>query len=374
MGNKILDTINSNLPSLTNKSVTLGFDGFVDVIFKVIRSKDDHRVTFFFKSINEFGRYITEKGEKNFSLELEEITTKIGGNMPIMANALAQFGSKQNCIGSLGYPSISPVFKQLPSNCRLFSFADPGLTKALEFNGNKILLAEIGSLNRIEWSAIKDVVGLDRMIDLYSGSDLICMLNWSELDNSTAIWKGLLTDVLQRLPQNHKRPIAFFDLADCSKRTEENISEAMNLLKSFSAYWNVVLSLNLNEATVVNNVLTGATYNESNVEKIGASLYARLQISGVVVHYSKQALYWDASGFHDKESFYIPNPTLSTGAGDNFNAGFCAGMLMGLNAETCLILGHATANFYMANGASPSITELLELLTVKFNIASTPVN
>src|SRR5687767_7674237 len=125
MSKKILDTINSNLHCLVNKNVTLGFDGFIDVIFKVIRSKDDHSVTSFFTSINEFGKYITEKGEKNFSLELEEMTTKIGGNMPIMASALAQFRSNQNCIGSLGYPSINPVFNQMPSNCRLFSFANP---------------------------------------------------------------------------------------------------------------------------------------------------------------------------------------------------------------------------------------------------------
>ena len=66
--------------------------------------------------------------------------------MPIMANALAQFGSKQNCIGSLGYPSINPLFDQMPSNCRLFSFANPGLTKALEFS---LVYRQAGFVNSI---------------------------------------------------------------------------------------------------------------------------------------------------------------------------------------------------------------------------------
>src|SRR5882672_1756121 len=91
----LLDTINSKLHCLPEKKVTLGFDAFTDTILKVIRSKDDHHTTAYFKSISEFGEYIIRKGEKNFSLELEEVTTKLGGNMPIMANALAPFGTQQ---------------------------------------------------------------------------------------------------------------------------------------------------------------------------------------------------------------------------------------------------------------------------------------
>ena len=315
--------------------------------------------------MHEFGKYITEKGEKNFSLELEEITTKIGGNMPIMANALAQLGSNVNCIGPLGYPSLHPVFNQMHANCQLLSFANPGLTKALEFNENKILLAEIGSLNRVEWSVIREIVGLEGMTNLISSSDLVCILNWSEIDNSTAIWKGLLTDILPAVPQNDKKPTGFFDLSDCSKRTEESISEAITLLRSFASYWNIVLSLNLNEATIVNNVLSGSNQEEeANVEKIGASLFDKLQINTVVIHYSKEALSWDESGLYRKESFYISNPALSTGAGDNFNAGYCAGILMDVDAETCLILGHAMSNFYMRNGKSASIPELVSLLSI----------
>jgi hypothetical protein len=373
MNKAIFNSINENFHNLPNKRITLGFDGFIDIIYKVIRSKDDQHAMTFFNSIQEFGGYITEKGEKNFSLEVEKTATKIGGNMPIMANALAQFGSMQRCLGALGYPSIDPVFEQMPSNCELFSFAEPGLTKALEFNGNKIMLAEIGSLNTIEWNAIKNIVGLEMMIRLFSKPDMVCLLNWSELDNSTALWKGLLKDILPQVPPSGQRPIGFFDFADCSKRTADSITEALDLLKSFSKYWDIVLSLNLNEATIVHRALNGDKNVETNIDKIGEELYRQLKISNVIIHYSRQALSWDATGCYRADSFYVDNPAISTGAGDNFNAGYCAGLLMGLPTKSSLLLGHAASNFYMARGKSPTIPDILLSLSDKLNLA-TPIN
>lgn len=359
MDKTILDALNENLFSLRNKKITLGFDGFTDTIFKVIKSKEGADTAEYFSSSQEFGKYIIEKNEKNFSLELEQLTTKIGGNMPIMANALAQFGATQSCIGSLGYPSIHPQFKKMPSNCTLFSFADPGLTKALEFNGNKMMLAEIGALNYIEWSEILSIVGHDKMVELFAEPDLICMLNWSELDNSTDIWKGILNDIFP-LIKRRRKPIGFFDLADCSKRTPESIAEAMDLLQAFSQQWDVALSLNLNEATIINKVICGSANH--NIEDIGESLYQKLNIRDLVIHYSQQALCWGPKGRHSMQSYYVPEPKLSTGAGDNFNAGFCAGMLMQLEPNQCLAVGHAMSNLYMRNAYSPVISELKTFL------------
>jgi hypothetical protein len=373
MSKLTFDSINEKVHSIANKKVTLGFDGFIDVIYRVIKSKDDQSAIAFFDTSQELGEYIIKKGEKNFSLELEAMTTKIGGNMPIMANALAPFGPQQYCIGAIGYPTVHPLFSEMPSNCRLFSFAEPGLAKALEFLGNKIMLAEIGELNTIEWGTIKNIIGLQTMIDLFSECDLICILNWSELDNSTAWWKGLQEDILPRVPVSAYKPISLFDLADCSKRTPESILEAMYLLRSFSEYWDIVLSLNLNEAIIVNNALTGMDHAKDSIEKIGGNLYEKLGISNVVIHNSRNAFSWDSSGVQRVESFHISNPVISTGAGDNFNAGYCAGLLMGLNAEASLVLGHAVTNLYMSSGKSPSIPDLLRLLADKLQ-ETTSVN
>ena len=54
----------------------------------------------------------------------------------------------------------------------------------------------------------------------------------------------------------------------------------------------------------------------------------------------------------------IESPVLTTGAGDNFNAGVIAGLLAGLPLEAGLRMGTMTASFYVATGRSPTLPEL----------------
>ena len=357
----IQESIRHGALSLARKTVTVGFDGFIDSVVKVVRHKDDQR-TSYFESIQAFGKYIVEKGDKNFSLELEEFTTKLGGNMAITANALSHLGLSVSCIGSLGYPQIHPVFQQMPPNCKLHSFANPGVSKVLEFTKGKVMLAEMEALNRITWEFIRDRIGVDTFIDLFSKSDLVALLNWSEMDNSTAIWKGILRDVLPGLMRS-KRSIGFFDLSDCSKRTDESIREAIGLIKEFSSYWDVVLSLNLNEAAIIHSVLTGKKWNEDQVEEICEDIFDKLTIDTVVIHYAQQSVARNAHGLHKRNSFFIKTPAISCGSGDNFNAGFCMGRLLDLDAGASLVLGHATSNLYMQSAQSPTISQIIDFLS-----------
>jgi hypothetical protein len=251
----------------------------------------------------------------------------------------------------------------MPSNCKLHSFADPGLTKVLEFKRGKIMLAEMGNLNNIEWTFIKDTIGIKTFLELFTKSDLISLLNWSELDNSTAVWNGLLTDILPKsTPQ--KRPIGFFDLSDCSKRPEKSIQEAMHLLTAFSHYWDVMLSLNLNEAAIVHAALTQKKDKEEDVEKMCEEIFEKLKIHTVIIHSSKQAVASDG-GLSKRKTTFIKEPVISSGSGDNFNAGFCTGKLLGLETGMCLELGHATSSLYMQSANSPNVAQILEFLAAQ---------
>ena len=180
-------------------------------------------------------------------MELEGEHIKIGGNMPITANALGHLGIHVNCIGALGYPHPHDIFKALHSNCDLYSFADPGTCTAFEFNDGKIFFGHIGTLNKLGWNRIKIIMGLDTLVKLYAESDLLCIVNWSEIDRSTDIWKGLLNEVLPAYKQKHHKQTAFFDLSDCSKRPPASVMEALTLLQEFSKFTKVILSLNRNE-------------------------------------------------------------------------------------------------------------------------------
>ena len=358
-----LEIIRVRAHVLSEKIVTLGFDGFIDSVVKVVEHKDSRGIPYYFEGTQSFGEYIVEKGNKSFSIELEEVTTKLGGNMPIMANAVAQMGPHVSCIGPLGHPIVHPVFKEM-SNCHLYSFANPGLSKVLEFHSGKIMLAEMTGLNRIPWDFIKESVGIQTLVELFSKSDLIALLNWSELDNSTAIWQGLLRDVLPKSVSS-KKAIGFFDLSDCSKRGDAPIHEAMDLLLDFSSYLDVVLSLNLNEATIVHSVLFSGNRNEASVsvEKMCEEIFDRLKIHTVIIHSPQQSLARDQQRLHTRKSFFIKTPAISSGAGDNFNAGFVIGKLMGLQTGTCLTIGHATSTLYMQSANSPSVDGILQFLS-----------
>ena len=71
----------------------------------------------------------------------------------------------------------------------------------------------------------------------------------------------------------------------------------------------------------------------------------------------------------DGEYFYVPgphtsNPVLTTGAGDNFNGGFCLGLLLGLSPQESLVLGTATSGYYVRAAHSPNWEQLMDFLSL----------
>lgn len=362
MTKDVLEIIRTRTQALRNKAVTLGFDAFIDSVVRVVKQKDVNGETHYFESTRAFGEYIVEKGQKSFSIEMEEITTKLGGNMPIMANAVAQMGPNVSCIGPMGRSAIHAVFKPMEKSCKLYSYADPGFTKVLEFRSGKIMMAEMCDLNKIPWEAIRDSVGVDTFRQLFSQSDVVALLNWSELDNSTATWRGILRDVLPYISRKNK-PVGFFDLSDCSKREVISITEAMGLLSDFSRYWDIVLSLNLNEATIVSNALSMHDAGQHDIRKMCEFIFEKLNINTVIIHTSSVSIAKDRNGLHSQNTFFLANPAISSGAGDNFNAGFVIGILLGLSPQLCLAIGNATSALYMRSTKSPSIADLIEFLS-----------
>jgi hypothetical protein len=354
---KLINQLQESSPVLASKIVTAGFDGFVDTIQRVIKEKKANLSPSYFKSIRQFGKYVTDKGS-SFSLEVEETGSRIGGNMPIMANAMAHLGTNVNCIGALGYPVLHPVFSDLSGNCKVFSFADPGTSTAYEFTDGKILLGQNGQLNTAGWELIKNKIGIDKMIDLYKNSDLLCFVNWSEIDASTDTWKGVLRHVL---PQYNKRQTAFFDLSDCSKRSDDAIQEAMVLLQEFSKHCNVILGLNNNEARLIYQSLFRKK-PPKEFTRTGEKIFEKLGIKKLVLHTSREAAGYDDNGMVSADTFFIKNPVISTGAGDNFNAGFCTAQLIGLDMEQSLILANAVAASYVGSGKNGNLQDCIKFL------------
>jgi len=356
--------LKNNRSVIEQKKITAGFDGFIDSIVKIIRNKQKGKPSSLFKKIGEFGVYISEKKGASFSLELEEVSLKSGGNMPNLANALGQLGAMVNCVGALGYPHIHAIFKTLPPVCHPYSFAEPGTATAYEFTDGKIMLAQMGELNRTGWEKIKSTIGMNTLIHLYKESDLVCLVNWSEIDASSDIWKGLLRDVFPQYDTVGEKQIAFFDLSDCSKRDNESIKQVLNLIRDFTKYTKVIVGLNKNEAGQIFRVLSGKS-TDKNLQHTGEKIFEKMNVDELVLHSSKEAIAFTKGGSYTVPSFFVKTPAISTGAGDNFNAGYCIGSLLNLDTGLSLMFANCVASLYIRTGKSPSLTDVIHFLEGK---------
>ena len=343
--------------------VVLGLDGFVDEILAVVDKRESATQFSRVPTIENLAARLAQAAGKSSNVELVVQLVKLGGNGPIMANALGSFGLSVTYIGNLGHPHVHPVFQDFAKKARVISIADPGHTDALEFDDGKIMFGKHQTLRDVNWENLIRAVPRDELVKLVDQASLVGFLNWTMLAAMSDIWKKLLTEVCPRLKPNSQR-LMFFDLADPEKRTAADIREAMELIGKFSAYFRVILGLNEKESVEVGTAL-GLNLGPSNPESLqkrAAELRARLGVFQVVIHPVAYAVTADAKSTAHMEGPFTHKPLITTGAGDHFNSGFCLGNLLGLDKELCLLIGVATSGYYVRTGKSPSVTELAGFL------------
>src|ERR1041384_2534210 len=141
----------------------VGLDGFVDEILHVVDKRLDARNYERVPTIARLAERIAEAAGKSTNIELVNQFTKLGGNGPIMANALASFGLKVTYLGNLGFPHLHPVFEEFAKRAEVHSIAEPGHTDALEFEDGKIMLGKHSSLKEVNWANILARFGRERL-------------------------------------------------------------------------------------------------------------------------------------------------------------------------------------------------------------------
>ncbi|MEI6232238.1 MAG: PfkB family carbohydrate kinase [Planctomycetota bacterium] len=338
----------------------VGLDGFVDNIIDVVDKRADAVTYSRVETIALLGERISRAAGLSSNLELVVNQQKLGGNGPIMANALIENGLNVSYIGCLGYPLPHAVFTDMAAKCKAcYTLCEPGVTDALEFRDGKIMLGKHQTLKEVHYDRMLDVVGLDNLKSMWHNSNLIALTNWTMLPHQTSIWKSLLKDMA-----GVKAPagaILFIDLADPEKRPAEEIASACRLLKNFRTSHKVVFGVNQKESMEVGTAL-GLKFNPDNIEANAKSLLAELDLDAVVVHPTKNSACATASGSATLAGPFCANPKLTTGAGDNFNSGFCIGLMAGLDPAELLAAGNGSSGFYVRNAKSAANAQLAEFL------------
>ena len=121
----------------------------------------------------------------------------------------------------------------------------------------------------------------------------------------------------------------------------------------------VIFGMNKRESALIGALLG---VNQDDIAQRAKEIRDKLSLSAVVIHPLEGAAAATEEGAFWVNGPYTSKPLLTTGAGDNFNSGFCNGWLSGLTAEQALIVGVSTSGFYVRNTYSPNRKELLNFM------------
>lgn len=362
---KMLTTLNRDLlerlyhkagGELQNKRAFVGYDGFVDEIIHVVDQRMDENRYSRVRTIRQYGKRILGAAGLSSNIEYVTVMRKMGGNGTIFANALLNYGQSVTYIGALGDPPES-IFAPIVERSEVYSVAEAAHTDAVEFEDGKLIISKLESFKNITFERIVNRMGLNTLIQQVENSTLVAFANWTMVTAMTDIFKGFLAHVS---PNVSDGKFAFFDLADPEKRSKEDLAEALRTIGNFEPKFRAILGLNLREAKQVAAVF-GAEVTQ-DLEQLARMLAERMGIYAVVIHPVQEACALVGSTFYRVAGPYCEHPVLTTGAGDNFNAGFCMGLMQGWEIDLALQLGTMTSGYYVCNAHSPNPEEILKFI------------
>ena len=354
--------LKANAERLEKTKTVVGFDGFVDTILQVVKTRHTPVKYDPFTRMGEWAERVGAAAGVSANFEFAQQMVKLGGNGPIMANALTSFGTPLSYIGCLGSPSLHWVFGDFAQRAKVYSIAEPGYTDALEFEDGKLMFGKHQSLKEVNWANLLKHIPEPKLIKLFKDAGFIAMVNWTMLTNLTEVLQKLLTKVFAKLG-GAKRWV-FFDLADPAKRSREDLLDVLKLIAKYEKHSRVILGLNFGEARQVSEVLGLGPLEETygTVAHAASRIREVLKIDTVVVHPVEFAAAADSTGATHVVGPFTAKPKITTGAGDHFNAGFCIGRLLGLGLAESLQTGVATSGYYVRSAKSPGIADLVKFL------------
>ncbi len=356
--------LEQNLISPGGIQAVVGLDGYIDEIVHVVDKRLNPHEFVRVKTIAEFGERISSFAGKSGNIEFVTQRRKIGGNGPIMAEALYSLGADTTYIGNLGRPEIHPVFRSFAKKIRHYSLARPCRTDAVEFNDGKIMIGKSASVVDITWDKILEVVGFENLLKILESADLLALVNWTMVSFMSDIWDRLLDEVCPKLGGAAEDRLFFVDLADPQKRSDAAIKRMLGQLKKFSKYYRVLFGLNEREAQQISRVIGRDDTRQAADRPVAMceAIADHLGIYSVVVHPIHYAVATIGGRTYRQEGPVTDRPLITTGAGDHFNAGFALAQALGEDPQTSLLMGVCNSGYYVMKGESAGFETLVDFM------------
>lgn len=361
----------------------VGFDGYLNKIQKIVKSKEEGK-SVYYNSITEVAQQVAAMVGSCGNIELRNLELTYGGTAPTLANALGNLGLHNTCIGTMGYPEILSVFEEIHPNCEAVSIAQAAQNNIMEFDDGKLAFSEVSTFEQLTWSYVAAIAGIENLARWIYESQLIAFVNWSSLNHGTDIWKGILNNVIENIApaQINPKKIAYhtksryeisdglgmhhkhflFDLGKPSQRTNNAIKEVLDVITQYAAYGKVTLSLTDEDAKIV-YVLLKAEAVEVEIATMATDILTLTNIHHVIIREQHNVTVATKKQVYQQEIVLNPKHRIISGAQENFNAGFCLGLLLDLPMAQLLLLAIATETEFLTYGESPNISQLIKVFT-----------
>ena len=161
---------------LNDKTALIGFDGFIDNVVHIVKERLDSSNYIREKSLLHYGKRIQNSSGYSSNVEVVSVSKKIGGNGPILSEAMLNFGVDVRYIGALGYPEIDPIYDRLINKMKsVYSLSDPAQTDAIEFFDGKIIRVNLSSFEKLRYEKVIKIVGVENLVNLIEQADITCL-------------------------------------------------------------------------------------------------------------------------------------------------------------------------------------------------------
>ncbi|WP_210521642.1 hypothetical protein [Hymenobacter terricola] len=228
-----------------------------------------------------------------------------------------------------------------------------------------LTIPDNGASEQYQWSYLRNEAVITELRALLQNCRTLAFDDWSNLTAASALWDGLLQDVIKPLGKTDLEFIFF--LGNPQKKLSFEVDEALDIISDFARHGQVTFALDEGEAVALWMVLNGVPLDtpvtqqsHPNLKKKYYSIFRILRITRLLIYSADDAIL-----FTNEQQFVLARRRvdnrveMAADARQHFIAGFSLGVLLRLDIAHCLALGLIVFGSYGELNASPERKDLL---------------